>query len=60
LYAEAARRHPQIAWQASGGIRNARDLHDLARAGAAAAVSGKALLEELISREELQPFLPNA
>jgi hypothetical protein len=35
-------------------------LHDLARAGATAAVSGKALLEDLISREELQPFLPNA
>ena len=60
LYEEAARRHPQIEWQASGGIRNACDLHDLARAGATAAVSGKALLEELISREELQPFLPNA
>jgi phosphoribosylformimino-5-aminoimidazole carboxamide ribotide isomerase len=60
LYQEAARRHPQIGWQASGGIRNARDLHELAGAGATAAVSGKALLEELISREELQPFLPNA
>ncbi len=60
LYAEAARRHPHIEWQASGGVRNARDLHALAAAGAAAAVSGKALLEELIPVEELQPFLPNA
>jgi phosphoribosylformimino-5-aminoimidazole carboxamide ribotide isomerase len=60
LYEEAARRHPQIEWQASGGIRNVCDLHDLARAGATAAVSGKALLEDLISPEELQPFLPNA
>jgi phosphoribosylformimino-5-aminoimidazole carboxamide ribotide isomerase len=60
LYREAARRHPRIQWQASGGIRDARDLHALADAGASAAISGKALLEELISPEELQPFLPNA
>src|ERR1700733_12824542 len=60
LYGEAVRRYPQIHWQASGGIRDARDLHALAAAGAAAAISGKALLEELIPVEELQPFLPNA
>jgi phosphoribosylformimino-5-aminoimidazole carboxamide ribotide isomerase len=60
LYREAVRRYPQVEWQASGGIRNARDLHGLAEAGAAAAISGKALLENLIPLEELQPFLPNA
>jgi phosphoribosylformimino-5-aminoimidazole carboxamide ribotide isomerase len=60
LYREAARRYPQIEWQASGGIRNAQDLHALSEAGAAAAISGKALLENLIPLEELQPFLPNA
>ena len=60
LYREAARRHPRIQWQASGGIRDACDLHALTAAGAAAAISGKALLEELIPPEELQPFLPNA
>jgi len=60
LYAQAVERYPQIEWQASGGIRDARDLHALAQAGAAAAISGKALLEELIPREDLQPFLPNA
>jgi phosphoribosylformimino-5-aminoimidazole carboxamide ribotide isomerase len=60
LYREAARRHPRIQWQASGGIRDARDLHALTAAGAAAAISGKALLEELIPLEELRPFLPNA
>ncbi|MHB8477328.1 MAG: 1-(5-phosphoribosyl)-5-[(5-phosphoribosylamino)methylideneamino] imidazole-4-carboxamide isomerase [Steroidobacteraceae bacterium] len=60
LYREAARRHPHIQWQASGGIRDARDLHALTAAGAAAAISGKALLEELIAPEDLQPFLPNA
>ncbi len=60
LYAEAVRREPRIAWQASGGVRDAADLHALAATGAAAAVSGKALLERRITREELQPFLPNA
>ncbi len=60
LYAEAARRFPGIAWQASGGIRDAADLKALAACGAAAAISGKALLEELIPVEELRPFLPNA
>jgi phosphoribosylformimino-5-aminoimidazole carboxamide ribotide isomerase len=60
LYAEAVRRHPQIAWQASGGIRDAPDLQSLANCGAAAAISGKALLEERIAIEELRPFLPNA
>ena len=60
LYAEAMRRYPLIEWQASGGIRNVSDLLALAETGAAAAISGKALLEELIAAEELQPFLPNA
>ena len=59
LYADAVRRHPHIHWQASGGIRDARDLHALADTGAAAAVSGKALLEGLIPAEDLQPFLPS-
>jgi phosphoribosylformimino-5-aminoimidazole carboxamide ribotide isomerase len=60
LYAEAVRRFPQIEWQASGGIRDARDLRALAQCGASAAISGKALLEELIPLEELRAFLPNA
>jgi phosphoribosylformimino-5-aminoimidazole carboxamide ribotide isomerase len=60
LYREAVQRYPRIEWQASGGIRNAHDLHVLAETGAAAAISGKALLEELIPAEELQPFLRNA
>jgi phosphoribosylformimino-5-aminoimidazole carboxamide ribotide isomerase len=60
LYADAARRFARIAWQASGGIRDARDLGALAARGVSAAVSGKALLEDLIPLEELAPFLPNA
>jgi phosphoribosylformimino-5-aminoimidazole carboxamide ribotide isomerase len=60
LYRDAAARFPHIEWQASGGIRSARDLHALRGTGAAAAISGKALLEEMIPAEELQPFLQNA
>jgi phosphoribosylformimino-5-aminoimidazole carboxamide ribotide isomerase len=60
LYAEAVKRYPQIAWQASGGVRSAADLTALANTGSAAAISGKALLEEMIDPKELGPFLPNA
>jgi phosphoribosylformimino-5-aminoimidazole carboxamide ribotide isomerase len=60
LYRQARERHPQISWQASGGVRDAADLSALAHLGMAAAVSGKALLEERMTSEELRPFLPNA
>jgi phosphoribosylformimino-5-aminoimidazole carboxamide ribotide isomerase len=60
LYSQAVGRFPQLAWQASGGVRDAADLTALAHSGVAAAVSGKALLEERIRSEELRPFLPNA
>ncbi len=60
LYAEAVRRFPTIEWQASGGIRDAADLRALAANGAAAAVSGRALLEDRLPAAELQPFLPAA
>lgn len=58
LYAEAVRRYPHVEWQASGGVRDARDLAALDTLHVAAAVSGKALLEGRMTREELQPFLP--
>ena len=57
VYGEAVRRFPAIAWQASGGVRDAADLHALDRIGVAAAVSGRALLEGRMQRQELQPFL---
>jgi phosphoribosylformimino-5-aminoimidazole carboxamide ribotide isomerase len=60
LYREARERYPQIAWQASGGVRDAADLQALADLGMAAAISGKALLEERMTSQELRPFLPNA
>jgi phosphoribosylformimino-5-aminoimidazole carboxamide ribotide isomerase len=59
LYRECMRRFPDLAWQASGGVRDAHDLTQLAHLGVAAAVSGKALLEERITAEELRPFLLN-
>ena len=60
LYLDAVRRFPLIEWQASGGIRDAADLRALADGGAAAAVSGRALLEERLKPAELRPFLPAA
>jgi phosphoribosylformimino-5-aminoimidazole carboxamide ribotide isomerase len=60
LYAEAQRRFPALAWQASGGIRSAADLQRLDAMGLAAAISGKALLEGHIRLEELQPYLHDA
>jgi phosphoribosylformimino-5-aminoimidazole carboxamide ribotide isomerase len=60
LYREAVQRFPMIAWQASGGVRDLSDLAALADTEVAAAISGKALLDNLIPTEELQAFLPNA
>ena len=60
LYSEALLRFPQIQWQASGGIGSVADLAALAAHGVPSAISGKALLEQRISPEEMRPFLPNA
>jgi phosphoribosylformimino-5-aminoimidazole carboxamide ribotide isomerase len=60
LYAEAVRRFPTIQWQASGGVSCGADLVALAATGAAAVISGRALLENRIPVAEVAPFLPNA
>lgn len=60
LYAQAVRRFPELQWQASGGVANGADLFALRDCGVAAVISGKAMLENTISAEELRPFLPNA
>lgn len=57
LYAEAVRRFPTVQWQASGGVRDAADLAALAGIGVAAAISGRAMIENRIRRAELKPFL---
>ena len=60
LYRECLAQFPAFQWQASGGIRDSHDLSVLRRIGVAAAVSGTAMLEERITINELQPFLPDA
>lgn len=60
LYADAVRRFPHLEWQASGGVRDAGDLAALAGTGVAAAVCGKALLENRITAEESQLFWRDA
>ena len=57
LYRSALARFPQLSWQASGGVRSAADVTALARLGTAAAVTGRALLDEALSLKELKPFL---
>ena len=60
LYRDCAARWPGIEFQASGGVRDVADLAALSKAGAAAAVSGKALLEGRLKPEEIRPFLRGA
>jgi phosphoribosylformimino-5-aminoimidazole carboxamide ribotide isomerase len=60
LYRDSVARWPNIAFQASGGVRDAADLAALAAAGVAATVSGKALLEGRLKPEEIRPFLRGA
>ena len=58
LYATCRHRFPAIGFQASGGVRDRRDLADLAATGVTYAISGKALLEGRISDREIRSFLP--
>lgn len=60
LYRAVQSAWPDIALQASGGVRSAEDLAALAAIGVAGAISGKALLEQKIRLEEVGSFLPNA
>jgi phosphoribosylformimino-5-aminoimidazole carboxamide ribotide isomerase len=60
LYRECAARFPEIALQASGGVRDLADLEALRSTGAAAAIIGKALLDGRITDEEIRSFLRNA
>ena len=60
LYAECAVRFPEIALQASGGVRDLADLEALRATGATGAIIGKALLDGRITDEEIRSFLRNA
>ena len=60
LYAEARRRFPQLAWQASGGIRDRADLAALDALGMEFAVVGRSLLEGSLTLAEVATYLPGA
>lgn len=57
LYRQCLERYPDIAWQASGGVRGAADLAELHTLGMAAAISGKALLEGALDESQLRNWL---
>jgi len=60
LYRAGLKYFPNLAWQASGGIRDGSDLEALASVGVSAAISGTAILEDRIPRRSLEEFLsPN-
>jgi phosphoribosylformimino-5-aminoimidazole carboxamide ribotide isomerase len=60
LYRSLVSDFPSLLIQASGGVRDAADLHALAGCGVAAAISGKALLDNRIDNKEMSPYLQNA
>lgn len=57
LYSELVARYPGLSLQASGGVRDMRDLERLRAGGVAAAICGRALLDGRISAGEIEQFL---
>jgi phosphoribosylformimino-5-aminoimidazole carboxamide ribotide isomerase len=57
LYREIVRRYPAINLQASGGVRHAADLTALRDTGVRAAITGRALLDGRIAKQEIDQFL---
>lgn len=53
LYRELAARWPNIAWIASGGVRDAGDIAALSNTGVAGCVVGSALLDGTLALEEI-------
>jgi phosphoribosylformimino-5-aminoimidazole carboxamide ribotide isomerase len=60
LYVRILNRFPDLALQASGGVRGIRDLEMLRANGIPAAITGRALLEGKITAKELASFRQNA
>jgi len=60
LYREFVGRYPEIQLQASGGVRDIEDLAITAETGAAATITGRALLDGCISAKDISSFQPNA
>jgi phosphoribosylformimino-5-aminoimidazole carboxamide ribotide isomerase len=54
LYRELATRWPQIAWIASGGLRDCCDVEALRATGVAACVAGSALLDGTLKLDEIR------
>ena len=59
LYAQVMDRFPDLQLQASGGVRDIRDLEALRGLGVPAAISGRALLDGKITPSEVAAFLQN-
>jgi phosphoribosylformimino-5-aminoimidazole carboxamide ribotide isomerase len=53
LYGEARALAPDVAWQASGGVRDSRDLEALAHLDVSGAIVGRALLDGRIALTEI-------
>lgn len=60
LYIRILKRFPDLALQASGGIRDLRDLQTLRANGIPAAITGRALLEGRITAKEMATFRRSA
>jgi phosphoribosylformimino-5-aminoimidazole carboxamide ribotide isomerase len=60
LYAECSRRYPKARVIASGGVSSAADLPALAATGVSSVVTGKALLDGLLTLEEIERFSQSA
>jgi phosphoribosylformimino-5-aminoimidazole carboxamide ribotide isomerase len=60
LYTEILSRYPHLQLQASGGVRNIRDLQQLRDIGLPAAITGRALLDGKISEAEIRTFQQSA
>ena len=56
LYSEIQSRYPNIKLQASGGVRNIKDLQDLEDLGLSSAITGRALLDGKITKTEILKF----
>lgn len=60
LYEETLRRYPHLQLQASGGVRNIRDLEELRDKAIPAAITGRALLDGAITTQEVASFRRSA
>lgn len=60
LYEKIMNMYPDLALQASGGVRGIADLEQLRRIDVPAAITGRALLDGKITAEEIAAFQQNA